>query len=353
MRVLPRRLIPLLLILTVTNLRVGAQQPETMRLAQDLKRLSIEELTQLDITTASRRKEPMATVAAAVSVIRGEDIRRSGVANLAEALRLGDGVEVARADNETWAISARGFNITTANKLLVLIDGRTVYSPLFAGTFWSVQDVPLDDIDRIEVIRGPGGVTWGANAVNGVVNIITKRAGESTGARAILVAGTEERVATLQYGGAAPGVDYRVYGKFRGRDGQVLASGEDADDGVMYGQGGFRMESRGTSRDSWLLQGDAYGGREGLFAHPDTHVDGANLMSRWERRFSPSSAFRAQAYFDHVYRRVPGQVRDVRNTVDVDLQQHLVRGRHDLVFGGNVRASKGDDDGNAAFHFEP
>src|SRR5688500_10022906 len=152
-----------LAVILVAGSAVDAQEPDP-QLAQSLKRLSIDELTQLDITIASRRLEPLAHVASAVSVIRGEDIRRAGIANLAEALRLADGIEVARADNGTWAISARGFNISTANKLLVLIDGRTVYSPLFAGTFWSVQDVPLLNIDRIEVIRGPGGAVWGANA---------------------------------------------------------------------------------------------------------------------------------------------------------------------------------------------
>jgi len=331
----------------------SAQAPEDT-LAQNLKKLSIEELTQLDITTASRRTEPLARTAYAVSVIRGEDIRRSGAASLPEALRLADGIVVARADNETWAISSRGFNITTANKLLVMIDGRTVYSPLFAGTLWSVQDVPLDDIDRIEVIRGPGGAIWGANAVNGVVNIITRNASETRGGRLLLTVGTEERaIATAQYGGSANGLDYRVYGKFRARDGQILATGADANDGVQYGQGGFRLERRSQARDSWLLQGDAYGGREGLFDHPDTHVDGANLMTRWERRFSPGASFRAQAYFDHVYRRVYQQLRDVRNTVDVDLQQRFAAGRHDVIAGGNVRASQGDDTGNAAFHFDP
>ena len=330
-----------------------AQQPDA-QVAQNLKRLSIEELTQLDITTASRRVEPLAQVAAAVSVIRGEDIRRAGAANLAEALRLADGIAVARADNETWAISTRGFNITTANKLLVLIDGRTVYSPVFAGTFWSVQDVPLADIDRIEVIRGPGGAVWGANAVNGVVNIITKSAAETQGTQVVVAGGTEERlVTTLQYGGHAPRFDYRVYGKMRARDGQVLADGTDANDGVKYGQAGFRAESRGASRDSWLVQGDLYAGREGLFNHPDTHVDGGNVMGRWARRFSSTSQFRSQVYVDHTYRRVFDQLRDVRNTIDVDVQQQLVAGRHELVFGGDFRSSRGDEAGNAAFHFEP
>ena len=191
---------------------------------------------------------------------------------------------MARADNGTWAISTRGFNISTANKILVLIDGRTVYSPLFAGTFWSVQDVPLSDIDRIEVTRGPGGAIWGANAVNGVVNIITKSAAETQGVQMVLGAGTEERaIATVQYGGASRAFDYRVYGKFRARDGGFLAKGVDADDPVQYGQGGFRIESKGRSRDSWLIQGDAYGGREGLFDRPDTHVAGGNVMGRWGR----------------------------------------------------------------------
>ena len=332
----------------------AAQDPDT-QLTQNLKRLTIEELTQLDITTASRRVEPLAQVAAAVSVIRGEDIRRSGVANLAEALRLADGVEVARADNGTWAISTRGFNISTANKILVLIDGRSIYSPLFAGTFWSVQDVPLADIDRIEVIHGPGGAIWGANAVNGVVNIITKSAAETKGLTVLLGAGTEERsIATVQFGASTAKIDYRVYGKFRSRDAGVLSSGVDANDGVKYGQAGFRLESRASpSRDGWLLQGDAYGGREGLFNVPDTHVAGANVMGRWTRRFSPGSQFRAQAYFDHVYRRVFSQFRGVRNTVDLDLQQQFATGRHAFVVGGNVRGSRGDDRGNAAFFFDP
>ena len=335
------------------SLAAAAQDPEG-HLAQNLKRMSIEELTQLDITTASRRVEPLAQVADAVSVIRGEDVRRAGVANLAEALRLADGIAVARADNQTWAISTRGFNISTANKILVLIDGRTVYSPLFAGTFWSVQDVPLADIDRIEVIRGPGGAIWGANAVNGVINIITKPAADTKGLSVGFGAGTEERaITTVQYGASAGAFDYRVYGKFRARDGQVLSTGVDANDGVKYGQGGFRLETKPGATNAWLLQGDAYAGREGLFNTPDTHVDGANLMGRWTRRSSASSQFRAQVYFDHVYRRVFAQLRDVRNTIDVDLQQQFASGRHAVIVGGHARASRGDDTGNAAFFFDP
>lgn len=353
MRVSVRWFLSALTVVVLTGATVRAQDPDPT-FAQNLKRLSIEELTQLDITTASRRLEPLAQVAAAVSVIRGEDIRRAGIANLAEALRLADGIEVARADNGTWAISSRGFNISTANKLLVLIDGRTVYSPLFAGTFWSVQDVPLLNIDRIEVIRGPGGAVWGANAVNGVVNIITKSAADTKGFQAVVGIGSEERaITTAQYGGGGERFDYRVYGKYRARDAQELSTGVSADDPVKYGQAGFRVESRGASRDSWLLQGDAYAGREGLFDRPDTHVSGSNLMGRWGRRFSGESQFRAQAYFDRVYRRVVNQFREVRNTVDVDLQHQLTAGRHHFVVGGGWRGSNGDDRGNAAFRFDP
>lgn len=353
MRLSVRSLLASLFAILTAALPAHAQEPDPL-LAQNLKRLSIEELTQLDITTASRRIEPLARVASAVSVIRGEDIRRAGVANLAEALRLADGIEVARANNGTWAISTRGFNISTANKLLVLIDGRTVYSPLFAGTFWSVQDVPLLNIDRIEVIRGPGGSVWGANAVNGVVNIITKSAADTKGLQVVLAAGTEERaVATAQYGGGGERYDYRVYGKYRARDAQMFASGISADDPVKYGQAGFRVETRRATRDWWLVQGDAYAGREGLFDRPNTHVAGANVMGRWGRRFSADRQFRAQLYVDHVYRRVVNQFREVRNTVEVDLQQQLTAGRHRLVVGGGWRGSKGDDRGNMAFRFEP
>jgi len=329
-------------------------QGRTAPTTADLKKLSIEELTELDITTASRRAEPLAQTAAAVSVLRGEDFRRAGVTTLAEALRLADGLIVARADNETWAISARGFDITTANKLLVLIDGRTVYSPLFAGTFWSVQDVPLDDIDRIEVTRGPGGAVWGGNAVNGVVNIITKPASETQGVSLLAAGGGEERaIGTLQYGGTAPRFDYRVYGKYRQRDGGVLQSGVDANDPVKYGQAGFRLDSNGSSRDSWRVQGDAYDGSEGLYNHPSSDVSGANVLASWKRTFSPTSALTTQVYYDHVFRHVINQVKDERDTFDVDAQQQFETGRHSLLVGGGFRVSRGDDTGYAGFFFDP
>src|SRR5687768_4151333 len=180
----------------------AAQSESTGTQPQDLKKLSIEQLSQLDVTSVSRRTERLGDVAAAVSVVRREDVRRAGSTILAEAMRLGDAIDVARVNGSTWAVSARGFTISTANKLLVLVDGRSTYSPLFAGTFWDAQDTLLADLDRIEVIRGPGGATWGANAVNGVINIISRPARETQGSVLTVIAGTDELpVISARHGG--------------------------------------------------------------------------------------------------------------------------------------------------------
>lgn len=322
---------------------------------QDLKRLSIEELTELDITTVSRRAEPLAMVPSAVSVVRAEDLRRLGVTSIAEAMRLADGVEVARANASTYAISTRGFNITTANKLLVMVDGRSVYSPLFGGTFWDVQDLPLMDVDRIEVIRGPGGTIWGANAVNGVVNVITRSAAETHGAHAALTIGSEDRtIASMQYGDKAGSSDYRVYGRFHYTDAGRFADGTSAEDPVRMGGAGFRVDSDTAGRNRWLLQGEAYAGAEGLADRDDTSVSGGHLMARWTHRQSNRAEFRAQVYYDRVFRHVANQLRHSLDTVDVDTQQELFLGaRHDVVVGGAFRVARGEDIGNPAFFFDP
>jgi iron complex outermembrane receptor protein len=325
--------------------------------AANLKRLSLEELANLEVTTASRRLERLGEAAAAVSVLRSEDIRRAGATSVADALRLADGVHVAQVYGPGWAISSRGFNISTANKLLVLIDGRTVYSPLFAGVFWDVQDVVLADIDRIEVVRGPGSALWGANAVNGVVNIITKRAVDTPGGLVSLSVGNETRaIATTRYGGRL-GSDawYRVYGKFRADDEHVFATGVDAKDDVNFGQAGFRIDSNDAAAAFWTVQGDLYTGTEGLFDRPDTRVSGANLLSRFTRRWSSTSQFQAQMYYDRTFRRVQRQYRATRDTFDIDTQQQLQWStRHALVFGGGFRVSRGDDLGDGpGFFFDP
>ena len=294
--------------------------------AQDLKRLTIEELAELDVTSVSRRVERLSQATAAVSVLRQDDIRRTGVITLAEAMRLADGLDVARYDGRTWAVSARGFTISTANKLLVMLDGRTLYSPLFAGTFWDVQDTLLADIDRIEVIRGPGGALWGANAVNGVINIITKDASTTRGNAALLAVGSEERfIASARHGGrlGAAG-SYRVFGKYRRRDANVFPTGQSADDELQLGRGGFRIDSGDQSSVRWTLQGDAYRGTEGLFDRDDTDVAGGNVLGRWVKRYSANSDLQVQAYYDRTSRKVPLQFDEVRDAFDAEVQRRML-----------------------------
>jgi iron complex outermembrane receptor protein len=349
---------PLAVILVcVLSALAAAQDTPPPTGAQNLKRLSIEELSELDVTSVSRRPERLSQTAAAVSIIRQDDIRRSGVTSFAEAMRLGDGVDVARFDARTWAISARGFNITTANKLLVLMDGRTLYSPLFAGTFWEVQDTVLADVDRIEVIRGPGGSVWGANAVNGIVNILTRSAHESRGSVAFIAAGTEDRlIASARHGARMAGNGaYRVYGKYRMRDENHFSTNDnDADDAMSLGQMGFRMDSSTSGATHWTLQGDAYRGSENIFTRDDDiDVAGGNLLGRWVRTFSDRSDVQLQAYYDVMHRDVPQQFEETRHTFDLDTQvRRQFATRHDVVAGAAMRVSGAEDIG-VSFRFEP
>src|SRR5438132_6055385 len=242
-----------------------AQQPDSSASAEALKKLSIEQLMNLEVTSVSRRPERLAQAASAIQVITQADIRRSGASSLPEALRLATNLQVAQVNSRDWAISARGFNSTTANKLLVLIDGRTVYTPLYSGVFWDVQDVPLSDIDRIEVISGPGATLWGANAVNGVINVITKDAKSTPGLLLSTGAGTELRgLGTARYGGALGSrVRYRIYGSGFARDPSALPSGQDAVDDWRFGQGGVHLDWDASPSDRGVLQGAPYDGRRG------------------------------------------------------------------------------------------
>src|SRR5580700_6124622 len=207
-------------------------QADDMPSIGDLKRLTVEDLMNVEVTSVTRQPERLIEAASAIQVITQEDIRRSGATSIPEALRLADNLQVAQKNAHDWAISARGFNTALANKLLVMIDGRTVYTPLYSGVFWDVQDYPLADIDRIEVISGPGGTLWGANAVNGVINIITKSAKDTQGGLISTSVGTEDQPSTtLQYGGQlATNLYYRAYVKYYNRDGLVEADGADAAD---------------------------------------------------------------------------------------------------------------------------
>jgi iron complex outermembrane receptor protein len=335
------------LSLATVATRAIAQQVDTLGQVSDsasspelLKKLSVEELMNVVVTSVSRRAEPLSHAASAIQVVTQDDIRRSGATSLPEALRLASNLQVAQIDSRQWAISARGFNSSTANKLLVLIDGRTVYTPLYSGVFWDVQDVPLTDIDRIEVISGPGSTLWGANAVNGVINVITKRPQDTQGLVAVGGGGTGLRgFGSASYGGAVGGnVRYRVYGKGFDRDATALPTGLDATDDWQMGQGGFRVEWESSEVNRFTLQGDAYGGQMGQPIGSDVAVNGGNVLGKWSRTLSATSDVRVRLYFDRTHRDIPGVFAEDLNTYDVELQHRALLGRrHNLVWGLNYR----------------
>jgi len=239
----------------------GAQSQKNV---PDVTTLSMEDLMNMQVTSVSKRTQKVADAAAAVFVITQDDIRRSGATSIPEALRLAPGIEVARIDENKWAIASRGFNGRFDNKLLVLIDGRSVYTPLFSGVYWNVQDVLLEDVDRIEVIRGPGATLWGANAVNGVINIITKKAKDTQSALVSTGAGTEERASgSARYGSTIGNTAFRVYGKYFNWGPSQYPSGMTAHDGWDALRGGFRADWAPAGPNSLTVQGDIYQSKYG------------------------------------------------------------------------------------------
>jgi iron complex outermembrane receptor protein len=299
--------------------------------------LTLEQLSQVQVTSVSRRSERLADAPAAIFVITADDIRRSGASTLPEALRLAPNLEVMRADANQYAITARGFASVLANKLLVMIDGRTVYSPLFSGVFWEAQDVVIQDIERIEVVSGPGGTLWGTNAVNGVINIVTRSASETQGLAVTGRWGSELTRGAARYGGAAlDGVRYRVYGAYRNFRSTERPSGQEIGDASERFQGGFRADWGGGPHQ-FMVQGDGY--RSDIDQGPTTRrVDGLDLLARWVRQSGNGPALQVQAYYDRTTRDQPGAVKDELNTFDLELQ-HGVRPfpRHDVVWGAGYR----------------
>ncbi len=332
------------------------QRRDTTLSAAALKQLSIEQLLNVEVTSVSKRPERLAQAAAAIQVITQDDIRRSGASSLPEALRLATNLQVAQIDSRQWAISARGFNGTTANKLLVLIDGRTVYTPLFSGVFWDVQDVPLVDVDRIEVISGPGATLWGANAVNGVINVITRSSRDTPGLLVSGGGGNELRgFGTAHYGGAlGPQWHYRVYGKGFARQPTVLPNGLDAMDDWHFEQGGFRVDGDASPATHLSFQGDLYDGRISQPSAGDVAVSGGNLAGTWSHTISANSDVQAQLYFDHTHRNIPGTFGEELDTYNVDVQHRaLVGDRNDLVWGLGYRLINDRVANSAALAFLP
>jgi iron complex outermembrane recepter protein len=346
-----------LLGLAAPALTLSAQEEPRVEPAE-LKQLSIEQLMEIDVTSVSRRSEQLSKAAAAITVITGEDIRRSGVSNLPDALRLSVSMHVAQSNGNTWGITSRGFNssFATADKMLVLIDGRSVYTPLFSGVFWDVQDVPLEDVDRIEVIRGPGATLWGANAVNGVINIITKSAKATQGGLVTAAAGNATDLGSARWGGRlGAGTYYRAYGKYYHHDALELEQGGSAHDPLRRTQGGFRVDRDDAGAGAFTLQGDVYqGGYSELIRPDDTNLDGGDLLGRWKRQLSPGSSMDLQVYYDRSHRRTLNYFEERRDTVDVDFQHHFPVGRRqDVVWGLGSRVTRDEVTNSQAVEFLP
>ena len=336
------------LLVSVSSNVYGQETSET---AHDYSQLSIEQLTNLEVTSPSRKPEKLANVASAIFVLTSEDIRRSGATSMPDALRLVPGLTVAQIDKSEWAITSRGFNGVYGDKLLVLMDGRSIYTPFFGGVYWNEHDTILEDIDRIEVIRGPGATLYGANAVNGVINIITKKGNETHGVLASASGGKEETgSASLRYGEKAGDTDFRVYTKFSDRDDSVLETGMKAHDNWQDTRGGFRTDTKFGEKDLVTLQGDGFYGESGwdlirptINAPYTDHSDevryyrGGNMLSRWSHKTSEESDFQLQAYYDFVDRDDEVSVYS-RETADLYFQnRNKLTSANEILWGGEYR----------------
>lgn len=315
--------------------------------------MSLAQLGNIDVTTVSKEPEKVMRTPAAIYVLTEEDIRRSGVTTIPEALRLVPGLEVARIDSDSWAVGIRGFGGAFSRSVLVLIDGRSVYTPLFEGVYWDVQNVMLEDVDRIEVIRGPGGTIWGANAVNGVINIITKKAQDTHGTLATVGGGNvDQGTGAVRYGGSFhKDIDYRMYGMGFVRGAEFHTNGEPFDEWRL-GQAGFRADWTPQGRDTVTFQGDIYSGENGsetniaFFFPPSqanvnatTFVSGGNLLAHWRHQLKNGSDFQLQTYFDRTNRQ-GAQFGETRDTFDIDFIHHLTLAKHqDFIWGLGARLS--------------
>ncbi|HEY0817720.1 MAG TPA: TonB-dependent receptor [Rhizobacter sp.] len=326
---------------------------------RDIADLSLEELSRLEVTSVSRRGEPLSAAPASIYVITADAIRRSGVSSLPEALRLAPNLQVARIDATQYAISARGFNNAIGNKLLVLIDGRTVYTPFFSGVFWDQQDVMLEDVERIEVISGPGATLWGANAVNGVINILTRSSVDTLGNLAVAGGGNRERGLSLRHGGTlGERGTLRTYFKTARLRHTETAAGAGLDDANERHQAGLRADwAMGV--DTVTLQGDVYETRaehRGVLlgtALTPIRSNGANLLGRWTRRLADGAELRVQAYLDHMERDDALLYRPQVELADLELQRSMTRGVHKLVWGGGYRHARDELRPGVFFGFEP
>ncbi|MEA2626926.1 MAG: iron complex outerrane recepter protein [Candidatus Binatota bacterium] len=331
-----------------------------------LTELTLEELMNLPVTLVSRKAESRSGASAAIAVVPGDDLRRLGVTAIPEALRMVPGVHVARIDASEWAVASRGFSSLNSSKLLVLMDGRSAYTPLFSGVLWDVQDTLLEDVDRIEVVRGPGASLWGANAVNGVINVVTKSARDTHGLYLEGGGGQEERgFGGIRYGGAL-GEDfhYRVYGKYFERDGFVDAG--PTDDDWRMGRFGFRTDWDASHDDEVTVQGDVYTGdvgqlrpavevtgRAGPEGDLEADVAGGNVLGRWQRTLENDSTLELQAYYDRTHRDDPTYEDDL-HTFDADLQHGFrLTERQQILWGAAYRLMSDEFRGKGVAELRP
>ncbi len=325
--------------------RAAGQAEPVLPPPDALKKLSVDQLLDMVVTSVSKRPEKLLEVASAIQVITGDDIARAGATSIPEALRLASNLEVAQIDSRQWAVTARGFDDLFADKMLVLMDGRSVYSPLYGGVYWDVQDTLLQDVDRIEVISGPGATQWGANAVNGVINITTKSAKDTQGGLLFAGGGTElTESGGARYGGKlAPDAYYRVYAKYTDRGNSFQPNGQNGNDAWRTGQTGFRVDWDEAGGNLLTFQGDAYDATMGQVGPDNIRANGGNLLGRWSDQLSETSDFKFQVYYDQTHRRIPGSFTQDVDAYDSDFQFHCLPGNaHDIVCGVGYRRE--DDD---------
>src|SRR6267378_970688 len=349
-------------------LLAGSTVAQNSRNVPDVTAMSMEDLMNLQVTSVSKRTQKVADAAAAIFVITQEDIRRSGATSIPEALRLVPGLQVARIDQNKWAIGSRGFNGRFDNKLLVLIDGRSVYTPLFSGVYWNVQDVMLEDVDRIEVIRGPGATLWGANAVDGVINVITKKAKSTQSVIVTAGAGTEERAAGgVRYGGkAGDHTHFRAYTKYFDWWPSAYTSGMTAHAGWDALRGGFRADWTPTGTNSLTLQGDIYRSRfnetltvaslsapySNTFPN-DGKYSGGNILGRWNHT-SEGSSTSLQMYYDNTTITDHSLFGDHQNIFDIDFQNGFHAGdSQQFVWGLGYRSIRDKNDASFTVSLQP
>jgi iron complex outermembrane recepter protein len=328
-------------------------QKDTPTSPSDLTKISIENLMNMEVISVSKKEQKLSRVAAAIFVITQEDIRRSGAINIPDLLRIVPGLEVAEINGSTWAIGSRGFNQQFSNKLLVMVDGRTVYSPYFSGVIWDTVDLPLFDIERIEVIRGPGGSVWGANAVTGVINILTKKASETKGALVEVGAGNiEQGFGIAQFGGTlGKQTDFRVYTKYFNQDHMLDLNGQNGEDGWHRFRSGFRTDTHLSTKDSLMVEGDVSVGREGEYGFvlpavtspgfvavaEQINLANGSLQTVWTHNYSENSNSSLQFSFAQNRRDDPLNP-EFRNTYDLDYRHQFAWGsRQEFVWGLGYR----------------